>query len=114
MICVVSGATTMHANLTVTSASVKQIPTTDRFKDYSTGRNTTVRRRPGLNRITWKTPSSRAFISLQEPVAVLASYVPQANAGMKQYECGRTQPLFHVGHDHGINKRSKPKGLRQY
>jgi hypothetical protein len=33
---------------------------------------------------------------------------------MKQYECGRTQPLFRVGHHRGINKRSKPKGLRQY
>jgi hypothetical protein len=76
MICVVSGATTMHAHLTVTSASVKQILTMDRFKDYSTGRNTAVRRRPGLNRVTWKTPSSRAFIPLQEPVAVLASYMP--------------------------------------
>jgi hypothetical protein len=39
---------------------------------------------------------------------------PHANAGMKQYEFGRTQPFFRVGHDHGINKRSKPKGLRQY
>jgi hypothetical protein len=39
---------------------------------------------------------------------------PHPNAGMKQYERGRTQPLFCVGHDHGINNRSKPKGLRQY
>ncbi len=38
----------------------------------------------------------------------------KANAGMKRNECGRTQPLFRVGHDHGIKKRSKPKGLRQY
>jgi hypothetical protein len=37
---------------------------------------------------------------------------PHANAGMKQYECGRTQPLFRAGHDRGINKRSKPNGLR--
>jgi hypothetical protein len=35
---------------------------------------------------------------------------PHANAGMKQYECGRTQPLFRVGHNRGIHKRSKPKG----
>jgi hypothetical protein len=35
-----------------------------------------VRRRPGQNRVTWKTPSSRAFVPLQEPVVVLASYVP--------------------------------------
>jgi hypothetical protein len=36
----------------------------------------TVRRKPGQKRVTWKTPSSRAFVPLQEPVAVLASYVP--------------------------------------
>ncbi len=39
---------------------------------------TSVRRRPGQNRVTWKTPSSRAFVPLQEPVGVLASYVPHA------------------------------------
>jgi hypothetical protein len=37
-----------------------------------------VRRRPGQNRVTWKPPSSRAFVPLQEPVGVLASYVPHA------------------------------------
>jgi hypothetical protein len=26
---------------------------------------------------------------------------PHANAGMKQHECGRTQPLLRMGHDHG-------------
>jgi hypothetical protein len=62
----------------------------------------TVRRRPVQNRVTWKTPSRRAFVPLQEPVAVLAFYVPHTqNAGMKQYECGRTQPLFRVGHHRG-------------
>ncbi len=35
-----------------------------------------VQPRPGQNRVTWKTPSSRAFVPLQEPVAILASYVP--------------------------------------
>ncbi len=35
-----------------------------------------VRRRPGQNRVTWKTPSTRTFVPLQEPVSVLASYVP--------------------------------------
>ncbi len=39
---------------------------------------------------------------------------PHANAGMKQYECGRTQPLFRERYNRGINKRWKPKGLRQY
>jgi hypothetical protein len=35
-----------------------------------------VRRGPGQNRVTWKTPSRAAFIPLQEPVAILASYIP--------------------------------------
>ena len=62
-----------------------------------------VRRRPGKNRVTWKTPSRAAFVPLQEPVAVLAILrSPHANAGMKQYECGRTQPLFRACHDGGI------------
>jgi hypothetical protein len=54
------------------------------------------------NRVTWKTPSKAAFVPLQEPVhvAVLATLrSPHANAGMKHYECDRTQPLFHAGHD---------------
>jgi hypothetical protein len=37
---------------------------------------------------------------------------PHANASMKQYECGRTQPLFRAGHDRGINKWSKPKRFK--
>ncbi len=32
---------------------------------------------------------------------------------MMQYECGRTQPLFRVGHDHGKTSGRKPKVLRQ-
>ena len=32
--------------------------------------------RPEHNRVTWKTPSSEAFVPLQEQVGVLASYVP--------------------------------------
>ncbi len=35
-----------------------------------------VRHRPEQKRVTWKTHSSEAFIPLQEPVGVLASYVP--------------------------------------
>jgi hypothetical protein len=31
---------------------------------------------PGQNRVTWKTPSRVAFVPLQEPVALLASYFP--------------------------------------
>jgi hypothetical protein len=72
-----------------------------------------VRRGPGQNRVTWKTPSRAAFVILQEPVDVLAILrSPHANAGMKQYECGRTQPLFRAGHNRGITCVSKPKGLR--
>jgi hypothetical protein len=68
----------------------------------------------GQNRVTWKTPSRAAFVPLQEPVAGLAFLrSPHANAGMKQYECGRTQPLFRAGHDRGKTCVSKPKGLRQ-
>jgi hypothetical protein len=38
----------------------------------------------------------------QEPVAVLTFLrSPHANAGMKQYECGRTQPLLCMGQNHG-------------
>jgi hypothetical protein len=37
-----------------------------------------VRHRPEQNRVTGETPSSEAFVPLQEPVGVLASYVPHA------------------------------------
>ena len=37
-----------------------------------------VRHRPEQKRVTWETPSSEAFVPLQEPVGVLASYVPHA------------------------------------
>jgi hypothetical protein len=37
-----------------------------------------VQHRPKQNRVTWKTPSSEAFVPLQELVGVLASYVPHA------------------------------------
>jgi hypothetical protein len=35
-----------------------------------------VLHRPEQNRVTWETPSSEAFVLLQEPVGVLASYIP--------------------------------------
>jgi hypothetical protein len=67
--------------------------------------------RTGQNRVTWKTPSRAAFVPLQEPVAVLALLrSPHANAGMKQYECVRTQPLFRAGHDHGKTSGQNLKG----
>jgi hypothetical protein len=48
----------------------------------------------------------------QDPVALLTSLL-SSNAGMKQYECGRTQPLLCKGHDHretsGQNLKSEDK-----
>jgi hypothetical protein len=35
---------------------------------------------------------------------------PHTNAGMKQYECGRTQPLFRACHDHGLTSGQNLKG----
>jgi hypothetical protein len=50
----------------------------------------------------FKNPKQLSIRNLQEPVAILAFLrSPHLNAGKKQYECGRTQPLFHAGHDHG-------------
>jgi hypothetical protein len=47
-----------------------------------------------------KPPASAASLNLQEPVAVLAFlHSPHLNAGMKQYECGLTQPLLRMSHD---------------
>jgi hypothetical protein len=69
--------------------------------------------RTGQRRVTWKTTSSEAFVPLQDSVAILAFLrSPQANAGMKQYECGPTQPLFLAGHNRGKTCMLKPKGLR--
>ncbi len=76
-----------------------------------------VRRRPGQNRVTWKTSSSGSFIPLQEPIAVLTSYIPHTQMPVwsnTSVVVHVTQPLFRAGHDRGINKQSKPKGLRQY
>ncbi len=44
----------------------------------------TVRHRPEQNSVTWKTPSSEAFVPLKEPVGVLASYVPHAQMQVKR------------------------------
>ncbi len=41
-------------------------------------------------------PQQRSIRNLQEPVAVLAFLCsPHLKFGMKQYECGHTQPLVH-------------------
>ncbi len=66
-----------------------------------------TQRRPGQNRVTWKTPSSRAFVPLQEQVGVLASSVPHAQMQVWSETSVVAQPLVRVGHDHGINKRVK-------
>ncbi len=66
-----------------------------------------VRHRPEQNRVTWETLSSEAFTLLQEPVGVLASYVPTRKCRYEANKCGWTQPLFRAGHDRRINKRSK-------
>jgi hypothetical protein len=44
-------------------------------------------------------PQLAQHSSHQEPVAVLTFL--RSPHGMKQYECGRTQPLLRMGHDHG-------------
>ncbi len=75
--------------------------------------NIVVLRGPGQKRVTWKTPSREAFVPLEEPVAILAILCsPHTNAGMKQYECGHTQPLFRAGHERGITWVSKPKRVK--
>jgi hypothetical protein len=61
-----------------------------------------VRRGPDRIGLLGKPPASSAFllsIARSRIRAFLRS--PHANSGMKQYECGHTQALFHVGHDHG-------------
>ncbi len=70
--------------------------------------------RTGQNRVTWKIPSRAAIVPLQEPVAVLTSYVPHTNAGMKQYECGHTQPLFRAGLNHGQTSGQNLKDSDKY
>jgi hypothetical protein len=58
----------------------------------------------GLDRIglLGKPPASSAFLPSRASSHIRAFLSsPHANTGMKQYECGRTQPLLHVGHDHG-------------
>jgi hypothetical protein len=47
----------------------------------------------------------------QEPVTVLPFLrSPHTNAGMKQCECGRTQPLLRMGHDRGKTSDRNLKG----
>ncbi len=73
-----------------------------------------VRHRPEQNRVTWETPSSEAIRLLQEPIGVLASYATHAqNAGMKRTSVVEHNLYFARARDRGINKQSKPKGLRQ-
>ncbi len=56
----------------------------------------------GQNRAPWQAPSQCESFRRQELIVVRAFLrYPHAKAGMKQYECGRTQPLFRAGSDHG-------------
>jgi hypothetical protein len=49
-----------------------------------------------------KPPASSAFLPSRASSRIRTFLrSPHANAGMKQYECGPSQPLLHVGHDHG-------------
>ncbi len=59
-----------------------------------------------------KPPASLALLP-QEPVPLraVALHSSNSNAGMKQYKCGRTQPLLWSKQWSTGNKRSKPKGL---
>jgi hypothetical protein len=64
--------------------------------------NVTVRH--GLDRIGLlrKPPASSAFLPSRASSPIRAFLrSPPANAGMKQYKYGRTQPLLRMGHDHG-------------
>ncbi len=66
--------------------------------------------RPEQIRVTWETPSSEAIPLLQEPIGVLASYAPYAQMRTSVVEHNL---YFARARDSGINKQSKPKGLRQ-
>ncbi len=62
----------LHAREAISTATTKIFEVTS----FAVKKNIlSVRRRPRQNRVTWKTPSSKAFVPLQEPVAILASYV---------------------------------------
>ncbi len=60
-----------------------------------------VRRVPDRIGLLGKPPASSAFLPSREVAVLTFLRSPQANTGMKQYECGNTKPLLHVGHDHG-------------
>ena len=69
---------------------------------------------PDKSRVTWETPSSEAVPSVRSHLGVRASYATRRKRRYEANKCGWTQPLFRKARDHGINKQSKPKGLRQY
>jgi hypothetical protein len=72
---------------------------------------TVVWHRLEQNRVTWETPSSEAIPLLQKPIGLLRAQ--SANAGMKRTSVVEHNLYFAQALDRGINKRSKPKGLRQ-
>ncbi len=70
--CAFGSTVLLHAREAISTAATKIIV----VSSFAVKKNIlSVRRRPGQNRVIWKTPSSKAFVPLQEPVAVLASYV---------------------------------------
>ncbi len=62
----------------MTWRTLEKIGMNDREENLERKTFVCVRHRPEQNRVTWETPTSEAFVPLQEPVAVLASYVPHA------------------------------------
>jgi hypothetical protein len=72
------------------------------YTNYKNINNACVKR--GLDRrgLLGKPPASSAFLPSRASSRIRAFLrSPHANAGMKQYKCGRTQPLLRMGHDHG-------------
>jgi hypothetical protein len=60
----------------------------------------TVRCVPDRIGLLGKPPASSAFLLSRASSRILAFLRSNTNTGMKQYECGRTQPLLCMGHDH--------------
>ncbi len=60
-----------------------------------------------------KPPAVKQFLAVESHLGVGASYATRRKRRYEANKCGWTQPLFRKAHNCGINKRSKPKGLRQ-
>jgi hypothetical protein len=72
------------------------------YTNYKNINNACVKRGPDRRGLLGKPPASSAFLPSRASSRIRAFLrSPHANAGMKQYKCGRTQPLLRMGHDHG-------------